>query len=181
MIVRNVGWDENGITPEAHYKTRGSEYYYSENVPEIAHRSAGKLFLGSYSYTNGREQYNEGVSFTSRPSALKGWYKYAPDSNDASETGMVSVTLLNGNTVIASGTINLTEASEYTQFDVPITYQVTNKTATSLRIMITSSNHASYTQSEETATIKTTNYITRHDADTRGATLTIDNLTFIYE
>ena len=50
MVVRNVAWDENGTTPPPHYKTRGSAYYYSENVPSIANRSAGKLFLGSYSY-----------------------------------------------------------------------------------------------------------------------------------
>ncbi len=181
MVVRNVAWDENGTSPANHYKTRGSEYYYSENVPEIANRSAGKLFLGSYSYSNGNERYNEGVSFASRPSKLTGWYMYAPDSNDATETGVITITLLNGNTVIGTGTTNLAEASSYTRFEIPITYSVTNKKATTLRIMISSSNHASYTQSEETATIKTTNYIGRYESTPRGATLTIDNLTFTYE
>ncbi len=181
MVVRNVAWDENGTSPENHYKTRVSDYYYSENVPEIAHRSAGKLFLGSYTYSNGTEGYNEGVNFTSRPSKLTGWYMYAPDSNDTAETGVVTVTLLNGNNVIGTGTINLGVASSYTQFDIPITYSVTNKKATSLRIMISSSNHASYSQSEETASIKTTNYIGRYESTPRGAALTIDNLTFTYE
>lgn len=181
MIVRNVAWDTNGTSPEAHYKTRTSEYYYSENVPNIANRSAGKLFLGSYSYANGSETYNEGVGFTSRPSTLKGWYKYTNDSNDPTETGMVTVTLLNGETIIGSGTANLSAAADYTEFTVPVTYSVTNQKATSLRIMITSSNHASYNQSEETATIKTTAYYSRYESCSRGATLTVDNLTFTYE
>lgn len=181
MVVRNVAWDENGTTPPAHYKTRGSAYYYSENVPSIANRSAGKLFLGTYSYSGNSESYNEGAAFSSRPSILKGWYKYTPDNKDGSETGVISVTLLNGKTVLASGTINLTAASDYTEFTVPLVYTVTDKKANLLKIMITSSNHASYSQSEETATIKTTDYYSRYESNSRGATLTIDNLNFIYE
>lgn len=127
MVVRNVAWDENGTTPPPHYKTRGSAYYYSENVPSIANRSAGKLFLGSYSYSGNSESYNEGTSFSSRPSTMKGWYKYTPDNNDGSETGVISVTLLNGETVLASGTINLTAVSDYTEFTVPLVYTVTDQ------------------------------------------------------
>lgn len=164
-----------------HYKTRGSAYYYSENVPSIANRSAGKLFLGSYSYSGNSESYNEGTSFSSRPSTMKGWYKYTPDNNDGSETGVISVTLLNRETILASGTINLTAASDYTEFTVPLVYTVTDKKANLLKIMIASSNHASYSQSEETATIKTTDYYSRYESNSRGATLTIDNLNFIYE
>ena len=180
MVVRNVAWDANGSTPD---KTGGAfnSTYYNTNVPNIANRSAGKLFLGSYSYANGTETYNEGIGFTSRPSALKGWYKYTNDGNDPAETGTVSVTLLNGETVIGSGTANLSAATDYTEFTVPVAYSVTNQKATSLRIMITSSNHASYTQSTETATIKTTVYNGQYEAASRGATLTIDNLTFTYE
>lgn len=181
MVVRNTAWDENGTSPENHYKTRTSAYYYSENVPTIANRSAGKLFLGSYSYAGGSETYTEGVGFTSRPSALKGWYKYTNDNSDPAETGVVTVTLLNGQTVIGIGSANLSAAADYTEFSVPVVYSVTNQKATSLRIMITSSNHASYTQSEETATIKTTAYYSRYESTSRGATLTIDNLTFTYE
>ena len=181
MVVRNVAWDENGTTPPPHYKTRGSAYYYSENVPSIANRSAGKLFLGSYSYSGNSESYNEGTSFSSRPSTMKGWYKYTPDNNDGSETGVISVTLLNGETILASGTINLTAVSDYTEFTVPLVYTVTDQKANLLKIMITSSNHASYSQSEETATIKTTDYYSRYESNSRGATLTIDNLNFIYE
>ena len=180
MVVRNVAWDENGTTPA----TSGGAFnttYYNTNVPNIANRSAGKLFLGSYSYAGGSETYTEGVGFTSRPSALKGWYKYTNDSSDPSETGVVTVTLLNGQTVIGTGSANLSAAADYTEFSVPVVYSVNNQKATSLRIMITSSNHASYTQSEETATIKTSVSNGQYESASRGATLTIDNLTFTYE
>lgn len=180
MVVRNVAWDENGTTPG----TSGGAFnttYYNTNVPNIANRSAGKLFLGSYSYSGGSETYTEGVSFASRPSALKGWYKYANDSNDPTETGVVTVTLLNGQKVIATGTARLSAAADYTEFSVPVTYSVTNQKATTLRIMITSSNHASYNQSEESAAIKTSVSNGQYESASRGATLTIDNLTFTYE
>lgn len=180
MVVRNVAWDENGTTPG----TSGGAFnttYYNTNVPGIANRSAGKLFLGSYSYSGGSETYTEGVSFASRPSALKGWYKYANDGNDPTETGVVTVTLLNGQQVIATGTARLSAAADYTEFSVPVTYSVTNQKATTLRIMITSSNHASYNQSEESAAIKTSVSNGQYESASRGATLTIDNLTFTYE
>ena len=180
MVVRNVAWDENGTTPG----TSGGAFnttYYNTNVPNIANRSAGKLFLGSYSYSGGSETYTEGVSFASRPSALKGWYKYANDGNDPTETGVVTVTLLNGQKVIATGTARLSAATDYTEFSVPVTYSVTNQKATTLRIMITSSNHASYNQSEESAAIKTSVSNGQYESASRGATLTIDNLTFTYE
>ena len=180
MVIRNVAWDANGTTPS---KTGGAfnTTYYNTNVPSMSNRSAGKLFLGSYSYSGNSESYNEGTSFSSRPSTMKGWYKYTPDNNDVSETGVISVTLLNGETVLASGTINLTAASDYTEFTVPLVYTVTDKKANLLKIMITSSNHASYSQSEETATIKTTDYYSQYESNSRGATLTLDNLNFIYE
>ncbi|WP_346702047.1 DUF4493 domain-containing protein [Barnesiella sp. An22] len=180
MVVRNVAWDANGTTPA----TSGGAFnttYYNTNVPNIANRSAGKLFLGSYSYSGGSETYTEGVSFASRPSALKGWYKYANDGNDPTETGVVTVTLLNGQKVIATGTARLSAAADYTEFSVPVTYSVTNQKATTLRIMITSSNHASYNQSEEGAAIKTSVSNGQYESASRGATLTIDNLTFTYE
>ena len=47
--------------------------------------------------------------------------------------------------------------------------------------MITSSNHASYHQSEETAAIKTSVSNGQYESASRGATFTIDNLTFTYE
>ncbi|MDD2951880.1 MAG: DUF4493 domain-containing protein [Parabacteroides sp.] len=181
MVIRNVAWDANGTSPSDDSKTTGSSGYYNRNVPTIANRSAGKLFLGSYSYVNGIESYNEGVGFESRPLILKGYYKYVQDGNDNSETGIVTISLLNGNTIIGTASKALTSVSDYTEFEVPIVYSDYSLKATRLSIMITSSNHASYNQSEETSSIKTTNYNGRYESASRGAMLTIDNLTFSYE
>jgi len=184
MTLRNVAWDLNGKTPADYTQTWGAieGNIYNHNVPtSIANRSAGKLFLGSYSYVNGKESYNEGVGFESRPLILKGYYKYVQDGNDNSETGIVMVSLLNGNTVIGTASKALASASDYAEFEVPIVYSDYSLKATQLRIMITSSNHASYDQSEETLSIKTTDYNGLYEATSRGAMLTIDNLTFSYE
>ena len=177
MVVRNVAWDTNGTTPSTTRKT-GSRF--NSNIASIAHHSAGKLFLGSYSYSiNGTENYNEGTEFKSRPNILKGYYKYVNDSQDTNEKGVIIITLLNADTTIGEGKIELNATNDYTEFSIPIKYTHNNKT-TKLKIMITSSNHASYTQSDETSSIKTTAYNSKYESTSRGATLTIDNLTFEY-
>ena len=179
MIVRNVAWDLNGSTPGR--STNWSEDY-SVEAASVANRAAGKLFLGSYSFnsSNSTETYNEGVAFASRPAALKGFYKYTRDSQDGSETGVVTVTLLNGSTVIGSGTANLAAAGDYTAFTVNINYSNAALKADKLKIMISSSNHAGDIASESSS-VKTTNYMSASEQVSRGAELTIDNLTFDYK
>ena len=180
MVVRNVAWDENGTDPVEDKSRGGSGNYFSRNVPTIANRSAGKLFLGSYSYESGVETYTEGAAFTSRPSALKGFYMYKNDSHDTAESGMVTVSILSGETVIATGSASLRAAADYTEFNVPLTYSNKTMKATTLKIMIASSDHASAVQSEETAAIKTSNFVAKYESSSYGAQLTVDNLTFIY-
>ncbi len=178
MVVRNVAWDLNGQSISDNKQTGNTDFsnYYCNNAPSsIANRSAGKLFLGSYSYNNGIETYNEGISFTSRPCYLIGFYKYANDSQDTEEKGIISIQLLNGETVIASGKQEFDAVNEYTAFSVPLNYEQYNLQATSLRIMFSSSNHTDETN------IKTTNYVNKDECCSRGAMLTIDNLTFSYE
>lgn len=176
MVVRNVAWDANGTTPS---KTNSAATYYCKNTATIANRSAGKLFLGSYSYSGTMETYNEGTAFPSRPIQLSGYYKYK--DNQSGETATVKVTLLNGSTEIASASINLGAASSYTAFSLNIPYSNTQLKANSLRIMIASSNYASYNQAEETASIVTTNYNEDRESASRGAELTIDKLSFTYD
>lgn len=178
MVVRNVAWDLNGPSISDHRQTGNTDFsnYFCKSTPSsIANRSVGKLFLGSYSYDNGAETYNEGISFTSRPCYLNGFYKYANDSQDTEEKGIISIQLLNGETVIASGKQEFVAVNEYTAFSVPLNYEQYNLQATILRIMISSSNHT------DEANIKTTNYVNKDECCSRGAMLTIDNLTFSYE
>lgn len=158
VVVRNVAWDDKGTNPA----TSGGAFnttYYCENKPTIANRSAGQLSLDT--------------DFASRPTTLNGYYKYERDSQDGTENAVVTVTVLNGSTEIGKGTKELVAAAGFTEFAVPVTYSVTNKKATALKIMITSSNRAE-------GSIKTTDYLGKLEAWSYGAILTVDNLTFSY-
>lgn len=175
MVIRNVAWDANGAEVPYKSQTGNTSYsnYYCSNVPTVANRSAGKLFLGSYGFNGSTETLNQGVDFTSRPESLTGDYKYVCDSQDTSETGVVTVEILSGNEVIASGTQNLGAVGDYTRFTVPLAYKVIDRKATSLRIMFCSSNR-------DESSIMTTNYCNKLECCSRGASLTVDNLKFIY-
>lgn len=158
MVIRNVGWDMNGVTPN---KSGGAfnTTYYCENKPTIANRSAGQLSLDT--------------DFASRPTTLNGYYKYERDSQDGTENAVVTVTVLNGSTEIGKGTKELGAAADFTAFAVPVTYSVTNKKATALKIMITSSNRAA-------GSVKVSDHLHEKEASKYGAILTVDNLTFSY-
>ena len=158
MVVRNVGWDANGTTPA----NSGSFFnftYYCTNVPTVANVSAGVLSLDT--------------DFASRPTTLNGYYKYERDGQDGTENAVVTVTVLNGSTEIGKGTKELGAAADFTAFAVPVTYSVTNKKATSLKIMITSSNRAA-------GSVKVSDHLHEKEASKYGAILTVDNLTFSY-
>ncbi len=170
MVIRNVAWDANGPSITDDQKTGNTSFsnYYCSNKPSsIANRTAGFLKLGD----NGN-----GASFASRPAKLKGFYKYQNDSQDAyeKEKGKVTVEILNGNTTLGSGEFELRAANGYTEFEVSIKYtsSMFSSKATTLKISITSSNRKS--------DIKTTDYCNKEECCSRGATLTVDNLTFEY-
>lgn len=168
MVVRNVAWDKNGAGISTTKQTGDSKYtnYYGQNKPSIANRTAGYLKLGSAT--------SDGTAFSSRPSKLKGYFKYERDSHDSDEMGVVTVKILSGSEVIGTGKLELGAQSQYTDFTVPITYisNIFNKKASSLQIEILSSNR--------TANIQTTDYCNKEECCSRGAALTIDNLTFEY-
>ena len=57
--------------------------------------------------------------YTEKPTAIKGYYKYAPVDGDA---GSITVTLYNGDNVIAEGTLSESNTvGEWTAFNIPIT------------------------------------------------------------
>lgn len=181
MVLRNVAWDAAGVLPaDKSYTAASADQYCNPNVPNIANRSAGKLFLGSYAFDGSTETYNEGVGFTSRPSSLSGYYKFERDAADPDETGMVTVQVLSGNTVIAQASKMLEPAEDYTPFSLPLTYAAAAPKATSVRVMFASSNHASNSMADETANVKTSTRVNRYEAYSIGAALTVDNLSFNY-
>lgn len=182
VLLRNVAWDSNGSTP-----ARGSwgikQSLESLTAPNISNRSAGKLFLGSYSYdhASGTEVYNEGIEFVSRPTKLTGYYKYTASGNDVN--GILNITVEHRTAsgeviVLATKDVALMPTASYSAFEAALTYINTQYKATHLRIMFASSNNASYDQQEESANITTVAY--KSEAVSRGSELCIDNLSLKY-
>lgn len=182
VLLRNVAWDNAGGTPPEGHWGFLTESLESLTPPTIQNRSAGKLFLGAYSYdhASATETYNEGIEFASRPAKLTGYYKYTMSGNDANGVVTVVVEYRNNGetTTLASSEIALTPATAYTAFEVPLTYTDTSHKATHLRVMFTSSNHASYNQAEESAQISTVD--NRAQAISVGSELYIDNVKLEY-
>ena len=167
MVIRNVAWDHNGTAPAKSGSSAGN--YYCKNIPSIANRSAGRLFLGSYAY-NKSDIFDEGINFSSRPIKLQGYYKYQDYQNGECPT--IKVVFLNESTVLFDNTITLSNtAADYTPFDISIELPQMCK-VNRLQVMICSSNQEN---------IVTTNYNNAKESVSRGAQLTIDNLTFTYD
>lgn len=180
--LRNAGWDINGVDPVRDSRT--DEEYFSHNVPNIAHRSAGKLFLGNYKFNaDGTEEYHEGIGFKSRPTGIAGYYSYTRSIYDNNEYGYVHVRVLgdeNGKQImIGEGVGLLSPSTSFTTFYVPIEYKIRNKKASRLEVMLSSSNYASYSQAEETAHILTVDYPRK--GMSLGAELIIDKIKLRYE
>lgn len=77
-MILNVGWGDVATTA-------------GENA---GNRTAGELFLGTFSYSGSTATPSYGTNFTSRPSALKFWYKYNCIENSLSEKGIVEISLI---------------------------------------------------------------------------------------
>lgn len=162
MVVRNVGWDNNGTTPDL---SSGATTYYCKNIPTVANASAGQLSLET--------------SFTVRPITLTGYYKYKLCDADLDKTEKAKVTVTvydSSNAVVGQGSVELGPSIDYTQytrFNVPVTYSVLKK-ANKIKIMITSSNSAE-------GSVKVSDHLGEREASKYGAILTVDNLTFSYK
>ena len=175
VLMRNVAWTMTSADPPGKSALFGNSLT-DLTPPTHGHRSAGKLFLGSYSYNHSTnvEIYNEGISFTSRPIKLKGTYTYVANNDQG---GIVTVIVENregGQTLkLAEGSEVLTATSSQNDFTVDLTYNTMfEKKATHLRVMFASSSNASNTQSVEDSKIKTTD--NKGEAVSTGSELYID-------
>lgn len=181
--MQSVGWSLDG--PEiAPYKQTDdkTELEYNANVPEVAHRSAGRVFLGTYKFdpSTMSEVYDEGVAFSSRPRSLNGFYQYISDVS-SNDNGVVAIELINDSgeepVSVASASMRFPSSPGFTSFNLPLTYHAIGVKATRLRIMFASSYHYGNIQDEDeevptTADASKGMYI--------GSTLRVDNLSFSY-
>ncbi len=181
VLLRNVGWDNTGESvPEDQSKRSLSELPAPKN---IKHYSAGKLFLctGPYEFdhTTYEGHYNEGITFTSRPSALKFSYTYSPTKGDK---GFVKIEVLDeDNNVIGQGNKIFEEQASISIAFVPIEYTNTQKKAAKLKIMFASSASCSYNQKEEDFKIKPFTIDRNAEAIRTGSEFFIANVSLFYD
>lgn len=181
--LQSTAWDTDGQSIPAWRQPSQPYVGYSRAIPEIAHRAAARLFLGSYSFDadNLEERFKTGVDFTSRPSAVNGYFKYVPSVAYPSDRGKVEVNVLGvvdgQERVIASGMLLLGASLDYTTFTVPLTYALFGVKATGISVMISSS--------EDTGSIEyESQHISTWDdvekSRSLGSALWIDEITLSY-
>lgn len=178
--IDNVAWDNTGA-PIADYLQEGQPYVaYSRNVPKIKYRATGKLFIGSYKFDAAtlEETYSEGMAFSSRPSALNGFYKFLPALPVESEAGMAKVEVLgDGDLIIASGECRLLPATSYTAFTVPLTYKIFGAKAKTIKVMLAASAVIGDIATETAAVVTVPDPVSSTSV---GSSLWVDELTFSY-
>ena len=182
--LTSVGWDHDG-PPIADYVPQdpNERVEYSQVVPQVGHRSAGRVWLGSYEYdkATGREVYVQGHPFHSRPTALNGYFKYLPDLTHNNDCGYVEISIINRTagteTVIAHGRMEFQTTPDYRAFSVPLEYEYFDLHATELRIMF-SSSVATGDQEYEDAHVPLTAW--PELGRMSGSTLWVSGLTFSY-
>lgn len=140
--LRTVGWD-NG----------------SGNTTSIIyHVSAGKLFLGTYSFNhdNNSEVYNYGIEYKSRPTHLRFFYKYAPYNNDSFKVIVVLENRSEG-IVTRVGQVEFVSnetKSDFTELFLPIEYINMELPITHMYVLFSSSAGCSDSEAEETNNLK---------------------------
>lgn len=181
--ISSVGWDHDGEAIPDYVQQQGHVVPYSLNVPRVAHRSAGRMFLGRYEYdaATGREKFAEGRDFGSRPLSLNGYYKFIPDVTAITDRGYVDIRLLNivgtDTTLVASGRQEFNTSPDFRAFSVPLTYSHYGVHPNRLCIMFSSST-ATGTQEYEDAHVPVTAF--PELGIMHGSTLWVSELTFSY-
>lgn len=178
--IDNVAWDNDGA-PIADYLQSGEPYVsYSRNIPAIRYKAAGKLFIGSYRFDPStlEETYDEGMAFSSRPSALNGFYRFLPAVPAESEAGIARVEVLGDNDeVIASGECRLLPATGYTAFTVPLVYGRFGAKARTIKVMLAASAAVGDIARETAGVVTVPDPVT---STSTGSSLWVDELTFSY-
>lgn len=178
--IDNVAFDPDGEAIPNYLQESKPYVKYSRNVPDIKYKSVGKIFLGSYKWDSKTltEVYDEGVAFTSRPSALNGFYRFVPAVPGSNQQGYVRVEVLDAdNRVISRGEGFLTPAMGYTAFTVPLVYESFGTKAARVKVMVAASPEIGSVAHETEAIVTVSDPKT---ATSVGSSLWIDELAFSY-
>ncbi|MCM1482887.1 MAG: DUF4493 domain-containing protein [Muribaculaceae bacterium] len=183
LKVQSVAWDAHGSEIKPYLQESQPYVPYSRIIPDIAHRAAGKAFLGSYTFQSpsGQEVYDEGIPFAARPSALNGFYKYLPCTLLPSDRGLIRVELIGKidgiDIVIAQGECKLIPVTSFTAFSVPLEYNHDDIKATRLCVMVASTDRIGSIEYETAHVVTAANMRT---ATSTGSELWVDELTLSY-
>ena len=191
--LRNVGWHNAGgelslYGTEAWFGTYYTTFpgFDKMSTPQSLYYSAGRLFLGSYSYdfTSGKDAYAEGYEFKSRPKQMKFNYKYTSKIDATIDAAYVKVVLKSGEEVLFEKYLELGNTSNVLPATIDFTYPKDCKKATSICVMFCSSkNGKDMQQSLET------NKISHYDigveeykaqACVTGSEFYIDDIELVY-
>ncbi|MCM1453256.1 MAG: DUF4493 domain-containing protein [bacterium] len=178
----SVAFDPAGAEIEPYRQLTEPILNYNPNVPAIAHRAAGKLFLGAYSYSPASgEAYSEGIPFGARPTSVNGIYRYLPGASAPEDCGRVDITVYGyvGTTLtpIATATGRLYPSTTNSAFSVALTYDVFGVKAAAISVMLSSSYDIGTIDYESTH-IRTTP--DAFSAASTGSVLEVDNVTLSY-
>ncbi len=178
--IDNVAFDNDGA-PIKDYLQESQPYVkYSRSIPDIKYKSVGKIFLGSYKWDNATmtEVYNEGISFTSRPAALNGVYRFVPVVPGSSQQGYVRVEVLGKDgKVLSVGEGYLKPALSYTAFTVPLDYEFFGEKAVRIKVMVAASPDVGSIEHETQALVTVSDPKTSTSV---GSSLWVDELAFSY-
>lgn len=198
-ILRNVRWNAQGteIPPAGTIGTgvsNNNSYksfpgFSTLNTPSSLNYSAGRLFLGSYSYdhSNNTETYNEGISFSSRPSQMKFQYKYISKRDETRDDAYVKIALKSNEEVLFETYVELDHTANVLTKTINFTYPTNCKKATTICVMFCSSKYGK----DMDQNIETENELqlcvyeisaseSKEQCCVTGSELYIDNIELIY-
>lgn len=187
--IRTVAYSHTSATPDKTGSAANTTYYNTTTPPEENFdKCSGELFLGSYSFIDGIESRNEGVSFTARPTSMTFQYSYL-SADDPDRASVEVQVLAEDGTVLSEREEKLSKQENLTDFTVIMPrYLKFGKKASMLKIKFLSSTQqilfVKYPEGKELDEGKglNDNDIAENSAHALavGSKLTVTNLRFNY-
>lgn len=168
--LRTVGWDNDAG---------------NASLTPIYHISAGKIFIGTYSFTHkkGPEVYNYGMEYVSRPTHITAWYTYSPYNSDSFKAWVVLENRDDANDIkrIGYGELsNGNSVSSFTQLTIPIVYDEQYKQYKVTHAYVVFSSSANCSDDEDTETNNLKGMVSTGDYH-NGSVFIIDDIAFRYD
>ena len=165
--LRTVGWDND----------------WGNTTSIIYHVAAGKLFIGKYSFQHkdGPENYEYGMSYSSRPTGLSAYYTYSPYNGDSFKAWIVLENRADDGTITQIGYGEFISSEAKSSFvEMPIHIEYTNLYLDITHMYIVFSSSANCSESESTETDNLKGMVSGGDYH-NGSILTVDDISLVYD